>query len=195
MAYEPKGKVKTLIDAMDADPAREWTAADAAEVMRTTNGGVHAFVARAIEAKVLFRSLSNGRTVFSRKPFTEASCVSRLPEVPTTANGWKPPQMGCTRPAAGTTAPTAAPTPASSPAPTVTLAPTERELSLAHSVVVAKVVAEEEPQQDDAADVTWAQWEDGDLDLHGLVELEGGGHRMPAEAVRRFRKFIAWMPA
>jgi len=47
-----------------------------------------------------------------------------------------------------------------------------------------------------ASQVTWSMWEDGDLDLYGLHELaDGSGHRLPAEALARLRKFIAWMPA
>lgn len=230
MSYEPRGKVKTLIDAMDADPQREWTAADAAEVMRTTNGGVHAFVARALEAKQLYRSHSNGRTVFSRKPFTEASCVSRLPAVPTTSTGWKPPEMVCTRPTAGTPAPAArshdtvdglapdAPRiyPDESREDALTKmaaagaareaqercepagaapAPAEAAPALtdASSPEPAGASAEEEAPHEQP--LTWSIWDDGDVDLFGLVELENGGYRIQAKDVARLRRMLAWLPA
>ena len=241
MSYEPRGKMKALIDAMRAAAAERpvWNSTDVARVLETATASVPAFVDPSIRHGVLFRKLENGRSQYSLTPFapaaTEAPVYQTAPmaQRETTATGWKPPQMACTRPTAGTPsqaarshdtvdglppgapriypdepredalAKMAAAGAAREPAPCPpSAAPVLADASIqgeagaaAEPALTIELDAPLDEQQEEAEPITWNIWEDGDLDLHGLVELEGGGHRLPAEALRRLRKFIAWMPA
>lgn len=255
MSYEPRGKVRPLLDAMRASDRPVWTSLELAQVLECTPAAVPAYVDRAIQHGLLYRRLESGRTQYSLKPFPPAATAATDALRESTATGWRPPQMACTRPGAEQPR---APSPAPTPAAPLAIQPSElrdlpvnlvSELSGAarksaqvqashetagepeNSRPAEKVQAEQElrdtagkagapPQEDSNAPqaapvladasipeaagaedeqepepVTWNIWEDGDLDLHGLIELEGGGHRLPAEALRRLRKFIAWMPA
>lgn len=221
MNYEPRGKVKNLIDAMRAAAAERpvWTSVDVAAVLQTSTASVPAFVDPSIRHGVLFRKLQNGRSQYSLQPFAPAATAAPMsqmsPMAPreTTATGWngavqfvfltgkreakldeirsgiaadmEPRGDRANRVLVdrlqGAMPQWTLTAVAPSPQPTAPPAPAAADASI--------------PQAASAADVTWNVWEDGDMDLHGLVELENGGYRMPAEAVARLRKFIAWMPA
>jgi hypothetical protein len=199
MSYEPRGKVKTLLDAMRADPTRVWTAPEVAKVLECPQNAVLAHLLRALENRVIYKELLKGRNIFSLQPF---GTVAPPPGAPTVDPNWRPPQMV---PPRGTPEPTAAPAPVFSGATVVvgtrmeaaaaeaaaSSAPPEPAPVLADASTTEAASA----QVDEEPEVTWTMWEDGDIDLFGLVELENGGYRLPAEALGRLRKFVAWMPA
>lgn len=226
MTYEPRGKVRILIDAMRAAAAERpvWTSVDVAKVLEATTNAVPAFVAPSISHGALFHKLQNGRSQYSLKPFEPAATAAPVPPRQTTATGWKPPQMGCTRPAAGTIAgrqvvqePREPAGGAGADLPTctksqtdpkcLTAAPPEAAPALADARIQRAVSAAAEPaltieldapldeQQEEAEPLTWAHRDDGDLDLFGLVELENGGYRIQAKDVARLRRMLAWLPA
>lgn len=210
MSYEPRGKVKALIEAMGSDPRRVWTSDEVAKVLGVASfrSTLLAHTDSASRNGALFRRMpASGELQFRLIPF-DATAAN------TTATGWVPPQMACTRPSAGAIAAQqvvqervepageagdagAAPTDADLPA--CTESQTDQKCLTAAPPAAAPARPDAsipQGEQDEPADpVTWNVWEDGDLDLFGLIELENGGHRLPAEALRRLRKFIAWMPA
>ena len=216
MTYEPRGKVAALLQAMQADPAREWNSTAAAAVMQCSPGAVPAFIETALKRGLLYRTTNNGRTLLSRTPFTPQSGV-RAP-LQTTATGWRPPRMDpprgtsaplpsrvtATVPAAGSVlAIKAAPGPQAvqQPAAAAAEAPADPswQLELDAPIDPAPALADAsttrgEVDEAPAEPVTWHVWEDGDLDLYGLLEVEPGVYRMPSEALQRLRKFVAWMP-
>jgi hypothetical protein len=198
MSYEPLGKVKTLIDAMGSDPRRVWSSEEVAKVL-----GVAAFRSTllahtdsACRNGAMYRRMpASGELQFRLIPF-EASAVE------TTSTGWKPPQMACTRPAAGSVA----------PVPGARFVPTLAEtVEVAASVAVAPSPQPTAPPQaapaaadasipvaagaEEVDEFNAKNWLDGDLDLYGLIELEDGGHRIQAKDVARLRRMIAWLPA
>jgi hypothetical protein len=193
MAYEPRGKVATLIGAMRAAPDKPvWSAIEVAACMEIAVANVTAHLQSALSHQTLYRKLDNGKSSYSLQRFdAPAPAVS-------TAVPWTPPKM---IPPRGTPTPTAAPErpqpAAATPVPADVSNPDPGETIEQRLKEIGQSLAElgETAAEESAEPVTWAMWEDGDLDLHGLVELEGGGHRLPAEAVQRLRKFIAWMPA
>lgn len=209
MHYEPRGKVKTLIDAMSADRQRIWSAEEAAKAMGVPafRSTVLAYTDSACRNGIMFRRMSVGGDLQLRlTPF----------DVSEPASVWKAPQMV---PPRGTPAPTVQPPAGKAEAKLEKIradiaADMEPRGDRANRVLVDRLQeamprwAPPEPapvvpdaSSPDAAGaeesdaVTWNVWEDGDMDLFGLVELENGGFRMPAEAVARLRKFVAWMPA
>lgn len=111
VAYEPRGKVKDLLDAMDQTTATKpvWTVDDVAKHMEVGKSQVHAYLVAARTRGALFARLDNGVTQFSRKPFTPPTPA---PE-PGTLAGWPP--RGSVAP---TPAPTEAPAPRETPKPT-----------------------------------------------------------------------------
>jgi hypothetical protein len=233
MSYEPRGKVKALIDAMRAAASERpvWTSTDVAKVLETSTNAVPAFVDPSIRHGVIFRKLENGRSQYSLKPFPPSATVAPGAPRETTATGWKPPQMACTRPGAGTPAPgarrhdtvdglapgapriypdepredafakmaaarqerreTAGDTENGRPAEKVQ----ERQEPQPALTIELDEPLDDQRQEEDAEPLTWAHWDDGDLDLFGLVELENGGYRIQAKDVARLRRMLAWLPA
>lgn len=101
MAYEPRGKIKVLLDAMGAQPARIWTADEVAKVMgvQPYASTLVSYTHAAINAGMLFRRVMSGATQYRRIPFESAPETS-LSARQGTNTGWKPPQMTCVRPGA-----------------------------------------------------------------------------------------------
>jgi hypothetical protein len=189
MAYEPRGKVGNLVQAMRAEPGRIWNSSEVATLLETAASSIPAFLDTALRHNMIFRKLENGRTQYSLTPF--APVVPPPQHARVVDPTWRPPQMV---PPRGTPAPMvaqAAPAPTPAPLPAAPSAPPEPAPVLADASTpeAASAEVDEEPE------VTWTMWEDGDIDLFGLVELENGGYRLPAEALGRLRKFVAWMPA
>lgn len=105
MAYEPRGKVKTLCDAMAPRPEIALRASDCARIMGVMQSNLPAHLASAINHKVLHPiSVGNQRyygITPNARPEPEAGAPAdvRAPRE-TTATGWQPPKMICTRPGA-----------------------------------------------------------------------------------------------
>lgn len=240
MSYEPRGKVKALIDVMAPNPGVALPEKECAQIMGVAQSALPAYFDAPMRYGAIFAITLSQRRYYgiTRDAKPRGEPVAAPAQRETTATGWKPPQMTCTRPTAGTAMPdprsedtvdglppgapriypdepreealaklaTAGATPGAQehreaaggaeapPVPGIRI----HVASLAAVGALMQPVGEEEEQQDEAAapePVTWNLWEDGDLDLFGLVELENGGYRMPREALARLRKFIAWMPA
>lgn len=213
MSYEPKGKIKALLDAMAGDPRRVWSASEAAKVLGVPEfrSTLMAYTDSACRHQLMYRRLSSSGLEFRLIPLDGEAGQS-------TATGWTPPRMV---PPRGTPAPAEGKREAKLEQIRADIAADmEPRGERANRVLVDKLqerlphwkpepTPEPTPEPAPAADastpevagteepdpVTWTMWEDGDLDLFGLQEIDGGGHRMPAEALRRLRKFVAWMPA
>lgn len=198
MSYEPKGKVKMLCDAMASHPEIALPAPECARIMGVPQSALPAYMDAPIRHHALYPLQFSGSRFYGLTSGAKPRAVDLgqpPPPLATTANGWNPPQM---TPPRGTSAPVASgrleqsiPMP---PAPIATRPPQPAPV-LADASITEAASAEVDEQDEAAEPVTWNLWEDGDLDLFGLVELEGGGYRMPKEALSRLRKFIAWMPA
>lgn len=66
MSMQPRGKVKLLIDAMQADPSHVvWTPAEAASVMGITKQAVSSHLQPAFRRGWLFKSVENRQLRFS----------------------------------------------------------------------------------------------------------------------------------
>jgi uncharacterized membrane-anchored protein len=182
MAYEPRGKVATLIGAMRAAPDKPvWSAAEVAACMEIPVANVTAHLQSALSHQTLYRKLDNGKSSYSLQRFdAPAPAVA-------TAIPWTPPKM---------VAPRATPAPTASPAPRAE--PQEQPvMSLPASVPLEAVKREAEPEEEEQEaqePFDACMWMNGDLDLHGLLELEGGGHRILAKDVHLLRQRLAWMP-
>lgn len=92
--YQPRGRLKFLMDAMQGDPDRiVWPAPEAARVMKVGSREVGAYTQYAVKAKVLFRTKSDGVIVFSLRPFPEedrAAKKSRERKEQQTFTSWNP---------------------------------------------------------------------------------------------------------
>ena len=71
MNYEPRGKVKLLIDAMRSSPIEVWPSADCAAVMQTLPANVSAAVASALANEALYHQKRNNRVSYSLRPFPD----------------------------------------------------------------------------------------------------------------------------
>lgn len=107
--YTPRGKVRPLIEAMQAEPFRTWTVPEAAAWLKVPSRGVMAMVAYAIRAKVVHRGVVEGRTVLRGSPFPAGQQVTPPPtrskqpvawatpaddiRIPRVVPDWKPPRM------------------------------------------------------------------------------------------------------
>lgn len=193
MSYEPRGKVKTLLDAMGADPRRVWSSDEVAKVLGVASfrSTLMTHTDSACRHGLLHRRLSTAGLEFRLIPFEAAAGQS-------TATGWKPPQMACTRPGAGSVAPVLGARFVPTLAETVKVAASASAPQIAPVAPALTIELDaplDEQQQDEPEPLTWSIWDDGDLDLFGLVELENGGHRIQAKDVARLRLMLAWLPA
>lgn len=97
MTFTQNARVGNLLQAMDAEPDREFTSAEAAKIMDVSQGVVSPYVARALERGLFFRIQKEGRRVAYRKnpppPQAEVAGPRNMVSTQTTANGWKPPRM------------------------------------------------------------------------------------------------------
>jgi hypothetical protein len=133
---------------------------------------------------------------YSAKEIEAARTDVRAPKVDP---AWTPPKMSPPRgetprvesretiwPPAATPQPTQAPAPAGMEWPSV---PADPPLPEEVETVDLTEVEDEEPAQEFDA----AIWINGDLDLYGVIELEGGGCRILAKDVQRLRQRLAWL--
>lgn len=114
--YEPRGRMAIWLEHVKADPARVWTAAEAAEVMGMHSGKIGGTALYAIEAGVLFAMKKDRRIYFSGRPFRDGMPYNRQtrsepeppapipkwnpeddPRIPRVIPGWTPPKMVCVR--------------------------------------------------------------------------------------------------
>lgn len=235
MSYEPRGKVKALIDAMSARPHVALAASQCATIMDVMQSSLPSHLASAINHHCIFPITIGQRRYYGitqgAQPLAEGGGTA-APR-PTTATGWKPPQMACTRPGAGTQVParshdTVDGLPPGAPriypdepreealakmaaagAAREATAPAQPASAAADASIPEAAGAEpaepaltieldaplDEQQQDEPEPLSWSIWDDGDVDLFGLVELENGGYRIQAKDVARLRLMLAWLPA
>lgn len=180
MSFEPRGKVKALLDAMRAAPDRiVWPAEEVAQVMEVARGNLPAYLHAVVQRGLLHRKIEGGKSFFSLEPFP----VPDL-SIPTLRQpgDWTPPVMTPPRGSTGHVARMPLPEPlhtiiaAAAPAPQpVTIEP-EPEVH-------------EEPESAAAPEFEAALWHDGDLLLYGVEEMADGGFRVPAKGVEALR----WM--
>lgn len=196
MSYEPRGKVGELVAAMRAPGAIPvWSSAECAAVMGIMTTNLPAYIDAAVKNGAVHRRMENGRCYFSLQPFAaEEARPATVLEIPTmSVPGWKPPKMTAPRGEAAPRVilrdplPKPIPAPVPAPAPIVVAAPPSPP---------AQPLETEEPEPEDEEAVAFnaALWADGDLCLFGLVELEGGGHKVNAENVPALRKLLMGAP-
>jgi hypothetical protein len=182
MSYEPRGKVAVLLAAMRAAPEKiVWTADELAQTMEVAKGNLPPYLQAVCTRGMLYRRIEGGRSYFSLHEFP---ADWRAPFVPAKMT----PPRGVTGEVAR--APLPAPLAASIPAPILTLPKPPELPELPAPIEVPPLDEIEEEAEFDAS-----LWLNGDLDLFGLVELDNGAYRVPAEKVARLRKLLAWMPA
>lgn len=183
MAYEPRGKVGTLVDAMRADIGRIWTSAEAAKVMDVSQGALSAHLDPAIRHGTLHRKLENGRCQYSLRPFLPPpppAPAPQEPRIPEFRKDFKadqlPPQHGDE-----TLAPVVKPDtrmswpPASTPAPSASPAPDPEPKALEETEEVA---------------FNAALWADGDLVIYGAQENDDGSVTLSTEKVRKLCRLL-----
>lgn len=116
--YIPKGRIVRLLDAMQAEPEREFDSREAALIMRCNYKAVSSATEYAIEAHLMYRAKRRGYRglVFRGTPFPverQEAPQRKHPERPVIRNGWAtdpndpriqkvvpgwvPPRMVCTR--------------------------------------------------------------------------------------------------
>jgi len=212
MAYEPRGKVGQVVEAMRAEPARIWTSADVAQVMEVQQAAVTAHLDTAIKHQVIFRKLENGRCQYSVKPFPVDDI--RIPQVPT--GGYVPPQMIATRPGSEVPRKTLPPpadavqngaqnipeiipaAPAPAPAPTAaTVACGARPGDGMVGFPPAAAPAEPKPEEADEEPAEfdcWLSMRTGQMILVGVEVDEDGRVVLTPEQVGIIRAKTAWAP-
>ena len=115
--YKPKGVVVKLLSAMRAEPEREFTAVECAEIMSCTPRAVGAFVEYSLKFGLISKRKENRKCFFRASPYTEEP-AARLraptnplklkppgkwepnpndPRITRVVPGWKPPVMRCVR--------------------------------------------------------------------------------------------------
>lgn len=172
MAYEPKGKVAALADAMRSDPGRIWSSTDVAKVMEVQQGAVSAMLDAAIRNGAIYRRLDNGRCQYALRPFLPAAtpAPSPAPRIPVIGKDLKPatltPQHGDeTTRQAPPPAPTTPPAPAPEPDP----------------------VAE---GSEEVVEFNAALWADGQLTMVGVTHTEDGGIVLDADQTRKLCRLL-----
>lgn len=195
MSYEPKGKVKTFIDAMTAQPEKSsWTANEVAAVMGIAQSSVSAYLDAPIRHQAIYRSMVDGRILYSLKPLPVVVIDVESPK-PGSLPLWKPPQMMAPRGEQRVIAPAAAPAPAEASMPEDAGAEPEHRAQASPLVAAPPHVdpdagsTEEEPL-DEVVPFAAALWTDGDLLLYGTVETEDGGRLIRAADVHKLRRLL-----
>jgi hypothetical protein len=115
--YKPKGVVLNLLSAMRAEPEREFTATECAEIMGCIPRAVGAFVEYSLKFGLIAKRKENRKCFFRAAPYTDEA-VPKLrtptnqlklrppgpwtpdlddPRIPRMVEGWKPPVMRCVR--------------------------------------------------------------------------------------------------
>lgn len=120
--YQPSGAVRLLLEAVQADPARVLTCAEAAKVMGIARVKVYGSVAYAVRAGVLHKGKRGEIIVLSGSPIPEEAPKPKKgrhqpkdhqkpvaagwttdpndPRIQKVTPGWQPPKMVCVRSAA-----------------------------------------------------------------------------------------------
>lgn len=118
--YTPRGKAKTLLDAMHGDPDKVvWTVPEVASVLKVGIHEVMAYVLYPLKNQALYRGRRNGLVIFSLQPFPEGEALankntraaSSRPKVqwepgddiriPRVVPNWRPPVMVAPRAGSG----------------------------------------------------------------------------------------------
>jgi hypothetical protein len=205
MAYEPRGKVLEQIERMRAEPDRTWQASELAVAMNIAQGNVTAYLQAAITHGLVHRKLESGKSLFRITPFpadtwkppsmTPPRGESRLPAtrtedlpraaaprpVPTPAPGRVDP------PAREIETVIATPQPIKTKAPlgaaSWPLLPPDAQVRTGTNGATIETQPAAEAEEGDPEEFDAARWANGDVDLYGLLELEGAGHRIEAKNV------------
>lgn len=92
--YQPRGRVKVLMDAMRDDPHRVWTVREIARLLKVRTNEVTAYALYAMKAQALFRGKRDGETVFAPMPFPEHEALTpkkrKVRPANRTAVNWNP---------------------------------------------------------------------------------------------------------
>jgi hypothetical protein len=117
--YQPRGRVKTLIDAMQDDPHRVWTVPEVARLLKIGTNEVMAYVLYALKAEAIHRGKREGLVLFSLTPFPEHEALKKKPRpqrkrepaiawdpsddlrIPRFDPAWRPPVMVAPRAGSG----------------------------------------------------------------------------------------------
>ena len=156
MSYQPKGKVKVLLDAMDKAPGQPiWSQEEAALVMEIPRNEVPQYLATALHNQAMFRRVVDGKLQISRKPFPVPAPAENF-RIPKFGEQWEPPKMVVPREGSD------------SPKTSLTL------VDVAPAPLIAAAPAPEpEPEPVEFDAVLWAKT--GDIVVYGAAETEDGG--------------------
>lgn len=216
MSYEPRGKMIDLMAAFRAEPQRVFRGPEVAAMLGCKNypSSINQYIFAAVAGGIAFKRQvesgwyyagspvsdelllkagisvqvrpGNGKQVASQSTPEQIEAARADPRAPKFGEPWTPPKM--TPPRAGNEAPRAEAQAPAGPAPITAAAPAPPAAPAPQPEAAA--AEEDVPQEPFYARVDI----DGDLELFGLVELEGGGFRIAAADVHRLRDMIAWMP-
>jgi hypothetical protein len=187
MSYEPRGKLKILVDAMRAEPERVWTSPEVAKLMDVQQGALTAHLDSAIRNGAIFRRMAANRCQYSARPF-EAPAAPAVVEPPKPP-AFVPPQMTAPRAGSDVPAPSRAPGPPRPPAPTP--APV---LVPAPAVQADAEVLEEEPEAEEEVEFDYCVYRNGAMQLWGVQVNVDGSVSIAPEQLMEIRARVAWLP-
>lgn len=179
MAYEPRGKVAILAEAMRGGPGRIWSTKEVARLMDVKESAVGSHLDTAIRHGAIFRKLENGRCQYALRPFLPAPPPApQEPRIPVFSD-WRPAPMGASRgePQQLAPGPAAPSTPAPAPnLPTCAISQTDPKC--------LTTPKEAEPE------FNAALWADGDLVIYGAQENDDGSFTLNAAQTAKLCRLL-----
>ena len=205
MAFEPRGKVAVLVEAMRAAPEKLiWSASEVATVMEVPRGNLPAYLRASIDHRMVFQKVEDGRSFYSLQPFEPVTPAKLLIPTMKKPGDWVPPVMTPPRGTTGYVPRQPLPEPLHqgvAPQPAVAasvVADVEKKPEPADPSKVRRRAAPAPEPEVEAEQVPEAfhvcRWLDGDIDLYGLLETEDGAMRIPAGKVPQLLKLLGGVP-
>lgn len=203
MSYEPRGKVKNVLEAMRAEPERIWTSVDVAKVLEVNSASVSAHLDTSIRHGLIYRQIVAGRVQYNTRPFAPA---------------YVPPQMTAPREGSDVRMPSRAPASTLDFGKRSTSAATASGHELPDDTAAASAAASlsvanggdarvasagcadhsEEQAQDEPEEAVepdaYVSCRTGEIVLVGLDPDEEGRVTIPADLVMAIRRLTAWAP-
>lgn len=214
MDYEPKGRAKLGVDAMDADPdpGRIWSSEELSKIMGVPQSGVPANLLSALNNRRVYRRLNgSGKLEWRRIPFDAPAEVDvpRFSEQTVAAPDdryetptWVP-KMTAPRPGSDVPAPSRGP--GAPPAPNGVAAIAPLPLPPEPPAAAVPPALETEPEPDELPEpeaqeapeevsFDFCTWKDGGMQVWGAEQYEDGSFKLTSEQLFAIRRATAWMP-